>query len=150
MAAATLADYFDGKVEQREYTQVFDFEVTWSYVYSTDSKTGVKTVLSASMNRALVTAEVCEQVFRFEGAPYALAHSTASLTVTDIGGASYTFAPVRSFTDGSSGTRVMERESVQVGRARISPHMWSVEVVRRGTRYKVNNKVIVAGPDWMN
>lgn len=137
---AGLADYFCGRVDQREYSGVFDFE------YGT-----VSTGVVSSAYRNLVTARTVEQTFRFEGVPASLVDSTASVTVADIGGKSYTFAPFCSFTDGSTGTRVFEVESVNVSRVRMSPHMWELTVTRRGVRYYVNGtKLNLANePAWL-
>lgn len=137
---AGLSDYFCGRVDQREYSQVHDFE------FGTYSN-GIGGTVAY---RNLVTARVVEQTFRFEGVPASLAESTGSVTVTDVGGSSYTFALVSSVTDGSSGSRVFEVESVQVSRARASPHMWTITVTRRATRYYLNGSRITLSnePTW--
>lgn len=137
---ATLADYFCGRVEQREYAQVHDFEFG----------TYANGIGGTGAYRNLVTARVVEQTFRFEGVPASLADSRAAVTVTDVGGAQYTFAPANSFTDGSSGSMVYEVESVSVQRPRVSPHMWAIVVVRRGARYYLNGTHIALSnePAW--
>ena len=131
-----LANFFDGKVAQEEFTQVVDLN------------TGTTGGYLPIFFRELVTREAVTQTFTFTGCSYADAHSTAQVTVTDIGGNQYTFTPKSSVTDGSSGTKVFETESVQVRRRRISYHMWEVEVTRTGSRYLVNNSVIINGPSW--
>ena len=131
-----LANFFDGKVAQEEFTQVVDLN------------TGTTGGYIPIFFRELVTREAVTQVFTFTGCSYDDAHSTAQVTVTDIGGHQYTFTPKSSVTDGSSGTKVFETESVQVRRRRISYHMWEVEVARTGSRYLVNNEVIINGPSW--
>lgn len=131
-----LANFFDGKVAQEEFTQVVDLN------------TGTTGGWLPVFYRELVTREAVTQTFTFTGCSYADAHSTAQVTVTDIGGHQYTFTPKSSVTDGSSGTKVFETESVQVRRRRISYHMWEVEVTRTGSRYLVNNSVIINGPSW--
>lgn len=137
---AGLSDYFCGRVDQREYSQVHDFE------FGTYSN-GIGGTVAY---RNLVTARVVEQTFRFEGVPASLAESTGSVTVTDLGGSSYTFALVSSVTDGSSGSRVFEVESVQVSRSRASPHMRTITVTRRATRYYLNGSRITLSnePTW--
>ena len=131
-----LANFFDGKVAQEEFTQVVDLN------------TGTTGGYLPIFFRELVTREAVTQVFTFTGCSYDDAHSTAQVTVTDIGGHQYTFTPKSKVTDGSSGTKVFETESVQVRRRRISYHMWEVEVTRTGSRYLVNNEVIINGPSW--
>lgn len=139
---AGLSDYFCGRVDQREYSQVHDFEFG---TYSNG-------IGGTGAYRNLVTARVVEQTFRFEGVPASLAESTGSVTVTDVGGASYTFALISSVTDGSSGSRVFEVESVQVYRARTTPHMRTIIVTRRATRYFLNGSKIELSnePTWAN
>ena len=146
---AGLSDYFCGRVDQREYSHVHDFEYVPNYVNITD-KDGNTTTHISSYTRNLVTARVVEQTFRFEGVPASLAESTGSVTVTDVGGTSYTFALVSSVTDGSSGSRVFEVESVQVSRSRASPHMRTITVTRRATRYYLNGAKITLSnePTW--
>ena len=131
-----LANFFDGKVAQEEFTQVVDLN------------TGTTGGYLPVFFRELVTREAVTQVFTFTGCSYDDAHSTAQVTVTDIGGHQYTLTPKSKVTDGSSGTKVFETESVQVRRRRISYHMWEVEVTRTGSRYLVNNEVIINGPSW--
>ena len=131
-----LANFFDGKVGQDEFTQIVDLN------------TGTTGGYIPIFFRELVTREAVTQTFTFTGCSYADAHSTEQVTVTDIGGHQYTFTPKSKVTDGSSGTKVFETESVQVRRRRISYHMWEVEVTRTGSRYLVNNSVIINGPSW--
>lgn len=136
-----LADYFCGRVGQREYACVYDFE------FGT-----VSGGIVSSAYRNLVVARTVEQTFRFEGVPASLVDSSASVTVSDVGGKSYTFAPVCSFTDGSTGSRVFEVESVNVARVRMSPHMWELTVTRRGVRYFINGTrlPLVNEPAWLS
>lgn len=129
MSTPTTADFFSGKVQQREYNQFIAVEVVG----------GV---------RRLYVSETVEQVFEFEGLTYALAHSTAEITVTDVAGTQYTFTPAQSYDDGSSGYGTFAKEQVTVSRSRMSPHLWRMEVVRRGSRLLENGAVIIAGPTW--
>ena len=127
--AVTYQSAYTGRVEQREYAQTFDFEY-------------------AGGVRSLVTAKVVEQTFRFLGLTRTLAFGTSSISVTDINGPTYTFTPVSSITDGSSGSRVMVNEEVDVQRVPMSPHMWELIVTRRGLQYYVNGSLIISGPSW--
>ena len=129
MSTHTTSDFFSGKVQQREYNQFIAVEVVG----------GV---------RHLYLSETVEQVFDFEGLTYALAHSTSSVTVTDVDGVQYTFTPVQSYDDGSSGYGTFAKEQVTVSRSRMSPHLWRMEVVRRGSRLLDNGTEIIAGPTW--
>lgn len=146
---AGLSDYFCGRVEQREYSQVHDFEYVPNYVNITNPD-GTTTTRVTSYTRNLVTARVVEQTFRFEGVPASAAESTGSATVTDVGGASYTVPLASSVTDGSTGSRVFEVESVQVSRSRTTPHMRTITVTRRATRYYLNGTRIALAnePAW--
>lgn len=143
-----LADYFTGMPAQREYSQVYDLAITPVYQTITDSQ-GHVTKNQVGMIRELVTCQIKEQVFRFEGAGYTDAHTTGSITVVDVNNVSYTFNCSPSVSDGSSGTRVMVKEEVEVRRERMSPHMWIVEVVRKGYRYYLNGRLLINGPTWM-
>ena len=147
MASSALNPYFTGQVIQHEYARMEDFEFVPNYGTITDSN-GVTTRYVGSYSRTLVTAHVVEQTFRFEGLSHSLAHTQESQTVTDASGASWTVPMVGSYTDGSSGSRVFEQESVEVIREPMSPHMWSVTVTRRGTRYKANGTTIIIPPSW--
>lgn len=129
MSTPTTSDFFSGKVQQREYNQFIAVEVVG----------GV---------RHLYVSETVEQVFDFEGLTYALAHSTSSVTVTDVDGVQYTFTPVQSYDDASSGYGTFAKEQVTVSRSRMSPHLWRMEVVRRGSRLLDNGTEIIAGPTW--
>lgn len=134
--SASIADYFDGNVGQDEFTQVVDLVAGWSGGF-------IPTFV-----RELVTRRAKTQTFTFTGVPNSLAGNTSAVTVTDIGGNSYTVPMASSFTDGSSGTKVMETESVQVRRRRLSYHMWEISVTRTGSEYYVNGTKIINGPGW--
>lgn len=129
MSTPTTSDFFSGKVQQREYNQFIAVEVV----------SGV---------RHLYVSETVEQVFDFEGLTYDLAHYTGPITVTDVEGVSYTFTPAQSYDDGSSGYGTFAKEQVTVSRSRMSPHLWRLEVVRRGSRLLDNGTEIIAGPTW--
>ena len=134
--ADTLADKFTGKVEQQEFTQIVGVD------------SGISGTTVQVFWRHLISARSMEQVFRFEGCTYAEAHTTQSITVKDIGGATYTFTPQGSVTDGSSGTLALPKEEVRVARVRVSPHMWNLEVRRTGTAYYSDNSKIINAPNW--
>ena len=129
MSTPTTADFFSGKVQQREYNQFIAVEVV----------SGV---------RHLYVSETVEQVFDFEGLPYDLAHYTGPITVTDVAGVTYTFTIAQSYDDGSSGYGTFAKEQVTVARSRMSPHLWRLEVVRRGSRLLDNGTEIITGPTW--
>ena len=84
--------------------------------------------------RTVLVAYTQEQRFLFEGMPRSEAFSVNAITVNDIGGASYTFTPKTSSTDGSTGYAICPQESVEVQRERMTPHLWRMTVVRRGTK----------------
>lgn len=132
-----LADFFDGKVEQEEFTQsvAVDAGYTGGYI--------------PVWYRNLITRKAKTQTFTFTGCSYSDAHSTGSVEVTDIGGATYTVPLDPSFTDSSSGSAVFETESVRVRRRRISYHLWEVVVSRTGSAYYNNNMLWINGPSWM-
>ena len=141
--------YFTGRVIQRDYAQEFDFEFIPNY--STITRNGVEVArYIASYTRNFVTAKVIEQTFRFLGLTRALAFGTGSVTVADLNGNEYTFTLKSSITDGSSGSRAMVTEEVNVQRIPISPHLWELTVTRRGLRYFVNGTQILAGPSWID
>lgn len=146
---ANYNKYFTGRVIQREYSQEFDFEYVPNY--STVTRDGVEVArYISSYTRNFVTAKVVEQTFRFLGLTRALAFGTTNVTVADLDGHEYTIPLKSSITDGSSGSRVMIVEEVNVQRIPISPHLWELSVTRRGLRYYVNGTQILAGPDWIN
>lgn len=115
MAAPTIADLFNGKVVQREYSAPCVIE----YVV---------------LARTVLVSLTVEQSFTFEGLTEAQAANTTDVTVTDVGGTQYTVPFKQSFTDGSQGYAIVPQEQVEVNRERMSPHMWRVTVTRRGTR----------------
>ena len=147
VSASSLNPYFTGMVIQHEYARQEDFEFIPNYTSVTDQN-GVTTQYVSSYTRNLVTAHVVEQSFRFEGLNYEMAHTKVAQTVTDASGATWTVPMENSWTDGSHGSRVFEKESVEVTREPMSPHMWVVTVVRRGTRYKLNGTSIINPPTW--
>lgn len=147
---AGMSDYFCGLPGQRESTGEFDFVHTPIY-QSITHEDGTVDKFIVGYNREFVTVTTVEQVFRFEGLPANLAFSRDTVTVTDVNGASYTFALEPSITDGSNGTRVMPVETVDVQRNRMTPHMWELVVTRRGMRYFCNGSrlVMAAEPAWL-
>ena len=147
---ASYDKFFTGRVIQREYTQEFDFEFIPNYTVVTRDGVEVERYIS-SYTRNFVTAKVVEQTFRFLGMSRSLAFGTGAITVADLDGNEYTFTPKTSVTDGSSGSRVMIVEEVDVQRIPTSPHMWELVVTRRGYRYYVNGSHIsLSGePAWM-
>lgn len=145
---ASYNKYFTGRVIQREYSQEFDFEYVPNY--STVTRDGVEVArYIASYTRNFVTAKVVEQTFRFLGLTRTLAFGTTNVTVEDLNSNEYTIPLKNSITDGSSGSRVMIIEEVNVQRIPISPHLWELSVTRRGLRYYVNGTQILAGPTWI-
>lgn len=145
---ASVADCFIGRVIQREYAQEFDFEFVPNYTVVKKDDVEVARYIS-SYTRNFVTAKVIEQTFRFTGLTRTQAFGMSAVTVTDLGGMSYTVTPKTSITDGSSGSRVMIVEEVSVQRTPVSPHMWEMVVTRRGFRYYVNGTQILDGPSWI-
>ncbi len=146
-----LANHFTGRVAQREYAQEFDFEFVPNY--STVTKDGVEVSrYISSYTRNFVTAKVMEQTFRFTGCSATDAKTTTDVTVTDNAGVSWTVPMKSKITDGSSGSRVMVVEEVQVQRTPITPHMWEVVVTRRGLKYYVNGSALSLSntPEWIS
>lgn len=148
---ASYDRYFTGRVIQREYAQEFDFEFIPNYTIVEKDGVEIQRYIS-SYTRNFVTAKVVEQTFRFIGLTRALAFGTNAITVADLDGNEYTFTPKTSVTDGSTGSRVMIVEEVDVQRIPITPHMWELVVTRRGYRYYVNGSHIpLSGePAWMS
>ena len=146
-----LADFFTGRVAQREYAQEFDFEFIPNYTVVTRDGVEVSRYIS-SYTRNFVTAKVVEQTFRFAGCGATDAHTTSDVTVTDNNNASWTVPMKTKVVDGSSGSRVMIVEEVVVQRIPISPHLWDVVVTRRGFRYYVNGLHIALSnePSWIS
>lgn len=136
---ATVAECFCGQVEEREYSQVVAVEVT-----PTTMVDGVPT----AWTRTLSVSVTKEQAFRFEGLTDAQAHSTASVTVSDVSGTSYDVPMAASVADGSTGSAAFETEVVEVSRRRTSPRMWEVTVTRRGSSLYVNGAKTVSAPSW--
>lgn len=144
-----LADFFTGRVVQREYAQEFDFEYVPNYTVVTQDGVEVNRYIS-SYTRNFITAKVVEQTFRFTGCTAADAHTTSNVQVTDNNGTGWTVPMKSSIVDGSSGSRVMVVEDVHVERTPISPHMWEVTVTRRGMKYYVNGTAVSLSntPTW--
>lgn len=139
--ADTLAAKFNGKVAQSEYSQIVMLE------------SGTTGTTVQSFWRNLVTSRTVEQVFTFEGCTFAEAHYAGSVTVTDIDNTSYTLNTVGSVTDGSTGSATFPVEEVTVERRRVSPHMWTLEVRRKGMAYYVNGTKLtypesIKPPKW--
>jgi len=134
MATPTIADLFDGKVVQREYS----------------SPCTVEWIVAA---RTVVVSLTVEQSFTFVGLDETQAMSTADVSVTDVGGTQYTVPFKQSFTDGSQGYAIAPKEQVEIQRERMSPHMWRVTVTRRGSRlvrYLADgtSSLIFEAPSW--
>lgn len=145
-----LADFFTGRVAQREYAQEFDFEFIPNYTVVTRDGVEVQRYIS-SYTRNFVTAKVVEQTFRFTGCPALDAHTTTAVSVTDNNGTGWSVPMKSAIVDGSSGSRVMVVEEVEVQRIPITPHMWEVVVTRRGMKYYVNGSAISLSntPTWI-
>lgn len=146
-----LANFFTGRVAQREYAQEFDFEFIPNYTVVTKDGVEVSRYIS-SYTRNFVTAKVVEQTFRFTGCSAADAHTTTNVSVTDNNNTTWSVPMKTAIVDGSSGSRVMVVEEVYVQRTPISPHMWEVVVTRRGFRYYVNGSHIALSnePSWIS
>lgn len=145
-----LADFFTGRVAQREYAQEFDFEFIPNYTVVTRDGVEVQRYIS-SYTRNFVTAKVVEQTFRFTGCPALDARTTTAVSVTDNNGTGWSVPMKSAIVDGSSGSRVMVVEEVDVQRIPMSPHMWELVVTRRGYRYYVNGShfALSGEPAWM-
>lgn len=123
---ATLADFFDGKVDQQEYSQS----------------------VAVIAGEGRYTADVKTQRFTFVAVPSDLAHSESEITVTDIDERQYTFTPKGSFSDASTGYAVFATEEVKVTRARLSYHLWTLTVERTGRRLYLDGEIKFNGPSW--
>ena len=131
-AQQAIADMFNGRVSQREYSSALAVEYF---------------VLA----RTYIVHLTVEQVFTFEGLTETQANNTESVVVEDVGGTSYTVPFKQSFTDGSTGYAICPQEQVEVQRERMSPHLWRVIVTRRGSRlmrYGQATSMIFDAPDW--
>lgn len=137
-AVKNISDGFQGRVDEHDSVEVFDF-----VAFVTEGTFPV-------FVRELVTAKTREQRFVFEGLTEAQAQSESPITVTDASGVSWTITPKNSITDGSSGTKVMIKERVDVKRTKISPHLYRLTVTRKGSAYFVNGSKIINGPSWYN
>lgn len=103
---ATIADYFDGKVDQSEYVQALAKE-------------------AGHLWRGTMTSKR----FTFTGVPTSIINNLPeNVSVTDIGGTSYTIPLRAKFTDGSSGYAIFPAEEVKVTKSRMSYHMWQLTV----------------------
>lgn len=103
--SASIADYFDGRVEQSEYVQAL-----------------------AKEGGHLWRGTMKLRRYTFTGVPTSLAYTTGNVQVTDIGGVVYTVPLTATFTDGSSGYAIFCAEEVKVSRRRISYHLWEITV----------------------
>ena len=139
MEGDTRANFFNGRVTEREYSQ-FVAKETVPAVYVDG--------VPVSWTTNTYTARYKEQVFSFEGLTEAQANDTSAITVTDVSGTQYTFTPQTSIVDGNSGSASFEQESVEVERSRMSPHMFKLIVARRGGELRRNNSVITSAPAW--
>jgi len=131
-AQQAIANMFNGRVSQREYSSALAVE----YVV---------------LARTYLVHLTVEQVFTFEGLTEAQANNTESIEVVDVGGTSYTVPFEQSFTDGSTGYAICPQEQVEIQRERMSPRLWRVTVTRRGSRlmrYGGETSMIFDAPDW--
>lgn len=136
---ATMQDCFQGRVQQREYSQFVAKETRPSAIVD-----GVPT----GFYNVTYTARFKVQIFVFLGLTEAQANSTSQITVTDVSGTSYTFTPRTKIVDGSSGSASFEQERVDVERVRMTPHMWSLVVTRTGGELYAGNSKIISAPAW--
>lgn len=130
MAALTLADYFDGNVQDEEYAQpcAKDGMGRWSGIHRVQqfTFTGVPTSIKDQIGSAL-----------------------KSVTVTDISGKQYTLSLVPKDEDSSTGTAWFSKEIVRISKSRMSYHMWIISVQRTGGELLLNGATFYSGPSWM-
>ena len=135
MSAPTLADCFSGVVETRKWTQPLSVE--WEV-----------------LARNLYFAEFEERHYSFIGVPASLLPVSGSVSVTDVGNVTHLVPLDPTFIDGSSGTAIVEKDSVSVNVQRMSPHLWRVDVVRRVAALKYNNgsttTTVYSAPSFSN
>ena len=127
-----IADMFNGRVSQREYSSPLAVE----YIV---------------LSRTYLVSLTVEQVFTFEGLTEAQANNTTAVEVVDVGGTTYTVPFMQSFTDGSTGYAICPQEQVEIQRERMSPHLWRVTVTRRGSRlsrYGQTVSLLFDAPSW--
>lgn len=137
---AELQRMFDGQVAHNGYCQYVAVEVV---------PTSWVNGAAGGYARNFYYADVEEETYRFEGLSYDAAHSTADVTVTDVGGTQYTVKPVQKIVDGSSGTAYFEKEAVTVGRRRMSAHLWELVVThKRAALYKGGTQIISKPSSW--
>ena len=136
---ATMQDCFQGRVQQREYAQ---------FVAKETLPTALVDGKPIGWYNRTYTARFVAQTFVFLGLTETQANSTSAITVTDVSGTSYTFTPVNTIVDGSSGSATFEKERVDVERVRMSPHMWSLRVTRTGGKLYAGNTAIIDPPTW--
>lgn len=134
---ATYQRCFSGKVERGDYFQPVA-AIKWRVVTLTDSDGNP---LTFREGYDVFTAKVSEESFRFEGLTYAQAHATDAQTVTDVDGVSHTVPFAPALTQPTYDEFSWEKHSVNVQRARISPHMWAVSVHVRDAVLYVNGAV---------
>ena len=117
---AGIADYFAGRVSKRNYKVALGSEQRVTYFLDGQPQ-GYYYVFSYATYQ--------EEVFVFEGVPTSLKDTTDDVTVTDVGGSSYTVSLSESLE--TSGTLMVETDSNRVDRERMSPHMWRIVVTKR-------------------
>lgn len=140
---ATLADYFNGNVTRQKYAQIFCLE----YFPVSTTVDGVPVITTYVRN--LYTASFESRSYSFEGIPVSMIDSLpASVTVTDVGGASHTVYLSASVTDGSSGSAAFEKDKNAVNIRRISPHMCAIDVTRTIGSLACNGVTVIAAPSW--
>lgn len=127
---ATYQQCFSGKVERADYFQPVA-AIKWR----------IETETLVSEGYDVFTAKVTEESFRFEGLTYAQAHATSAQTVTDVDGVSHTVPFAPALTQPTYDELSWEKHSVNVQRARMSPHMWAVSVHVRDAVLYVNGAV---------
>lgn len=127
---ATYQQCFSGKVERADYFQPVA-AIKWR----------IETEMLVSEGYDVFTAKVTEESFRFEGLTYAQAHATDAQTVTDVDGVSHTVPFAPALTQPTYDELSWEKHSVNVQRARMSPHMWAVSVHVRDAVLYVNGAV---------
>ena len=142
MANENMVKYFCGAVQTTKSAQIVDLETGYNGYYLKESD-GTETFHPTSFYRNLITSKTTERRFQFEGVPATIADNlSGSVTVTDIGGKSYTVSFDEKITDGSQGTAVLEKESNHVSITKFSPHLRTVEVINKVSTYYANDKQI--------
>lgn len=135
MGAASFTNAYDGIISQSESMNVVQKErVPAAYLNG----------IPSSWRDDLYTARTKERTFRFIGLSETDAFSTNPQTIGGV-----TIPMQSSFTDGSSGTAVFQKETVRVTRERMSPSLWTVTVTQTGSELYLNGTLLIAGPTWM-